>query len=233
VCHRVGFIPVHMEEFDPQRLPPLDVCRQQVESCDVLVLLLAHRYGSRPPGQPLSYTELEYDWALARPPLALLPFIVDPAFPWPPPDIDQGAGADALRRFAARVRSSHLVRQFAAVEAFREDLIVTLKRHEAERPAAPQAGADADAARRFRQPPATPAFHALPPYVGSAPFTGRAESLQALDEWAASGDPLLVVEAIGGTGKSALTWQRVQDRAPSAVDGLAGSGGASTTAPRR
>ena len=60
------------------------------------------------------------------------------------------------------------------------------------------------------------------PYVGSAPFTGRAGDLDTLDEWGRSADPVMVVEAIGGTGKSALTWQWAQDRAPAAVGGLAG-----------
>jgi Domain of unknown function (DUF4062) len=44
VCHRLGLIPVHMEEFDPQRSAPEQVCRREVQSCDVFVLLLAHRY---------------------------------------------------------------------------------------------------------------------------------------------------------------------------------------------
>jgi len=225
VCHRLGFTPVHMEEFDAQRPPPLDVCRQQVESSDVFVLLLAHRYGSRPPGQALSYTELEYNWAVAKPQLALLPFVVDPAFPWPPPDIDRSADADALKHLTARVRASHLVKGFAGVEGFREDLIVALKRHETERPAEPiRTGGDSegDEARLIPQPPVRPAFHAVPAYVGSARFTGRAVHLAALDEWAGSSDPVMVVEAIGGTGKSALTWQWVQDRSPTAINGLTG-----------
>ena len=49
VCHRLGHQPVFMEDFDPQRPPPEDVCRAKVDGCDALVLLLAHRYGSRPP----------------------------------------------------------------------------------------------------------------------------------------------------------------------------------------
>lgn len=222
VCHRLGLTPVYMERFDPQRPPPERVCRAEVESCDVFVLLLAHRYGSRPPGQELSYTELEYGWAVNRPRMPLLAFVVDPAFAWPPPDIDRGADADALARFAARVRSSHLVKVLAGVGPFREDLIVALKQHESALPAAQVPKARAGEARRFRAPPPPPAFHAVPAYVGSAPFTGRAEHLAALDEWAGSADPVMVVEAIGGTGKSALTWEWVQDRGPVVVGGLAG-----------
>ena len=59
VCHRLHLTPVYMEEFDPQRPTPEQVCQREVQSCDVFVLLLAHRYGARPPSGQLSYTELE------------------------------------------------------------------------------------------------------------------------------------------------------------------------------
>jgi hypothetical protein len=224
VCHRLGHVPVHMEDFDPQRPPPENVCRAEVEGCDLLVLLLAHRYGDRPPGQELSYTELEYQWAAARPRMGLLAFVVDPAFPWPPPDIDHGADAAALARLVTEVRSRHLVRQLAEVAAFREDLIFALSRQDVVPPPAVAAGEGEEAGEPGQQyqPPAPPAFHAVPVYVGSAPFTGRSEYLAELDDWGRSADPVMVVDAIGGTGKSALTWQWAQDQAPAAIPGLAG-----------
>jgi len=64
--------------------------------------------------------------------------------------------------------------------------------------------------------PYPPNLYAFPPYSGqSATFVGRREELRYLDQWAdASGEnPMLVVEAIGGMGKSALTWKWIQDRA--------------------
>src|SRR5690242_18929220 len=59
-------------------------------------------------------------------------------------------------------------------------------------------------------------------YVGSAPFTGRIRGVARLDAWGRSPDPLLVVEAIGGAGKSALTWVWTQNSAPAVIGGLAG-----------
>ena len=44
VCHRLGHKAVFMEEFDPRRPPPESIYRAMVESCDMLVLLLAHQY---------------------------------------------------------------------------------------------------------------------------------------------------------------------------------------------
>ncbi|GIF50649.1 uncharacterized protein DUF4062 [Asanoa ferruginea] len=196
VCHRLGLVPVHMEEFPPDRLAPLEVCRGRVETADVFVLLLAHRYGSRPVGESRSYTELEYSWALERPAMAVLPFVVDSSFPWPPPDVDHGADGAALARFIERVKKAHTAKRLADLAAFREDLLLALRPYEPQRPGLTSGGI-----------PAPPTLHAMPPYVGSAPFTGRSADLAALDEWSRSDDPVLVVEAIGGTGKSAMTWE--------------------------
>jgi tetratricopeptide (TPR) repeat protein len=219
VCHRLGHQPVFMEEFDPQRPPPEQVCRAKVEGCDVFVLLLAHRYGSRPPGRDLSYTELEYQWAVEHPDMGLLVFVVDPAFAWPPPDIDRGPDAEALARLVAEVEARHLVKRLAEIMLFREDLIFALSPDQFALPAEPTEEADTREPQPKSRPPA---FHAVPSYVGSAPFTGRSGHLAELDGWGRSAKPIMVVEAIGGTGKSALTWQWAQDRAPAVVDGLAG-----------
>jgi len=57
--------------------------------------------------------------------------------------------------------------------------------------------------------PKPPAFYAEPDYIGSHKFIGRAAELQVLSDWAAPADPtnLLLFEAIGGNGKSMLTWE--------------------------
>lgn len=219
VCHRLGLTPVHMEEFSPERPPPVQVCRREIDSCAVVVLLVAHRYGSRPPGDHRSYTELEYDWALRHADRPLLAFVVDSDFPWPPLEVDRGPDAEALSRFVARVKSSHLVRPLSGLAKFREDLILALRPHETASASAKSAEPSGSAPRRV---PSPPVFHAVPAYIGSAPFTGRSDDLAVLDHWGRSADPVMVIEAIGGTGKSALTWQWAQVRAQEVVDGLVG-----------
>jgi hypothetical protein len=233
VCHRLGLTPVYMEEFDPQRPTPEDVCRRALEGSDVYVLLLAHHYGARPPTQEFSYTELEYQWATSRPDMPMLAFVVDPTFAWPPPDIDRGTDADALARFTAHVLSNHVKRPLAELAKFREDLMLALThlQHEwaAREPPEKDPSKLESPKKNRRGPrdresriPSAPAFHAVPPYVGGAPFTGRAVDLTTLDDWARSPDPVMVIEAIGGTGKSALTWEWAQELAPAVIDGLAG-----------
>ncbi|GAA2697957.1 hypothetical protein [Actinoplanes palleronii] len=67
-----------------------------------------------------------------------------------------------------------------------------------------------------------PAFRAFPPYVGSADFVGRQDDLWKLSAWAMSADPVMVVKAIGGVGKSALAWHWSTTEAPVAIPELAG-----------
>lgn len=65
--------------------------------------------------------------------------------------------------------------------------------------------------------PKAPDLYAEPPYIGSHSFVGRNTQLESLSEWALPSDshPVLLYEAIGGTGKSILTWEWVTKHAPS------------------
>ncbi|MEM6797022.1 MAG: metallophosphoesterase, partial [Acidobacteriota bacterium] len=57
--------------------------------------------------------------------------------------------------------------------------------------------------------PSPPAFYAEPDYIGSHRFVGRAKELEELNDWAKPADQanMLLFEAIGGEGKSMLTWE--------------------------
>jgi tetratricopeptide (TPR) repeat protein len=70
--------------------------------------------------------------------------------------------------------------------------------------------------------PRPPELYAVPPYTLTTEFVGRRAELAELDAWTGSADPVMVVEAIGGMGKSALTWEWVQKRAEAVIPGLAG-----------
>ena len=63
--------------------------------------------------------------------------------------------------------------------------------------------------------PQPPNLYAYPPYIGSHEFVGRQAQLDTLSDWASAADShaLLLFEAIGGTGKSILTWEWVTKHA--------------------
>jgi tetratricopeptide (TPR) repeat protein len=56
--------------------------------------------------------------------------------------------------------------------------------------------------------PPTP-YYAHAYFAGGAPFVGRQAEIGLLDAWASARDSVLVMDAIGGTGKSALAWHWV------------------------
>src|ERR1700730_1934602 len=50
---------VRMEDFGARTDSPLEVSVQAVRSCHIFIGIIGQRYGSCPPGSPLSFTELE------------------------------------------------------------------------------------------------------------------------------------------------------------------------------
>jgi hypothetical protein len=64
-CLRKKMLPVGMESWSASTHPSIEVCRNNVRQCDLVVLLLLHRYGSVEPQSGKAYTELEYEAARA------------------------------------------------------------------------------------------------------------------------------------------------------------------------
>ncbi len=64
--------------------------------------------------------------------------------------------------------------------------------------------------------PLPPARYAVPAYIGSHDFVGRDAELALLKDWSAAedGHPLMLFDAIGGSGKSMLTWHWFEQQAP-------------------
>ena len=85
VIMRAGMIWHGMELFPASTNPVVDECLRYVKEADVLVGIIAHRYGWEPDGKK-SITEMEYDAAEER-----LMFLIDPSLPVnPQKDYDEG-----------------------------------------------------------------------------------------------------------------------------------------------
>lgn len=84
---RSRFFPLMQEYFEAQgERPPLEECLHKVDQCDVLIVIVAHRYGWIPEDQSgsekKSITWLETERALANN-KKILAFLVDPKADWP------------------------------------------------------------------------------------------------------------------------------------------------------
>lgn len=202
---RLGMHPVYQEIFPAADPPPVEVCGQKVDECDALVLLLAYRYGSRPPGDERCYTEVEYDRAQETDKPVLV-FIIEDDHPWPPSEVDTGEDGDRLAALKAKAHE-HTKGKFGSTESLRGQVFAAL--HELERTRRPEANPATSmraAPDRRLRPPALAAF---PHYTGGATqFAGRQRELDELAAWQSGTDHSThVLHAIGGTGKSALAWE--------------------------
>jgi hypothetical protein len=63
---KAGHIPAGMELFSAGSESQLETIRRWIDDSDVYMLILGGRYGSVDPKTSLSYTELEYDYALSK-----------------------------------------------------------------------------------------------------------------------------------------------------------------------
>lgn len=63
---KAGHIPAGMELFTAGDQSQLDVIYRWIDESDVYMLILGGRYGSIEPNSGLSYTELEYDYAVSK-----------------------------------------------------------------------------------------------------------------------------------------------------------------------
>jgi hypothetical protein len=115
----------------------------------------------------------------------------------------------------AELRREYQVATFTSLEDLKEKLIFSLL-------AQLQAGVLTTRVAASEGLPQPPAPYYAHPYIGSSHFVGRKRELAQIDAWADSADTTLVVEAIGGSGKSALTWEWVHTHLPTVLPERAG-----------
>jgi hypothetical protein len=220
VCQRLGADIVAMENFGPDPRTAVELCQEKLERADLFLGLYAHRYGYLPDGfAGRSITELEYEWAAARrPPLPFLLFVANDELPWPPKWVDRGDSAERLQAFVTRLRARHTVGTLTTPEQLREDLFVHLPRFLDQASVAVTRKLPA-----LRDPPEPFVAHQYT-LLQTARVIGRGAELARLDDWVRDPESarLLSLVAIGGMGKSALTWRWFHERAPQAMEPLAG-----------
>ncbi len=69
VCSRLSIDVEAMENWGPDPSAAASLCQCKIANADIFLGIYAYRYGSQPEGfDGKSYTELEYEWAVARRP---------------------------------------------------------------------------------------------------------------------------------------------------------------------
>ena len=226
---RLSHQAVVMERFGPLPGEPVAECERKARECDVLICVVAHRYGYIPePGRgSITRREAEAARAAGRPVLA---WIVSDDHPWSekkeqdrltdPTVLSDPAqvakvieGVQGLQEFKAWLRSSCVYDTFTTPDDLGRKIAVALSSF-AQKKNADGTPASAPSPSEIR------IVHALQP----APhFLGRETIVDELNDWVgdlASPDRVWALVAAGGTGKTAVVERVVASMAPSAANVL-------------
>lgn len=223
-------------EDDAARLDDvIDSSLQKVRDGSAYIGIIGHKYGQTPECRRrnpdrLSITELEFNEALRlkRPILLFLmaddhPVVKADVEPDPEKERQLQAFRERAKEMSTESKVQRVFSMFSSIEDFRDKATRSLRELQALLPPAPASNAVAAAAGP-PPIPVPPRLYAEPPYIGSHDFLGRADELATLGDWTAPADPhpVLLFEAIGGTGKSMLTWHWTTRHAPALRDDWAG-----------
>jgi tetratricopeptide (TPR) repeat protein len=206
---RCDMYPVGMEREDIA-LPysTLESSLRMAQDSQVYIGIFSHRYSD--------LTVQEYHWAVDHH-LPILIFLADAPLNADDREDDPAKQAllDALKTEA---RATHVVAHFSTIEELRFKALASLMRLKENRfHASPHSPSHIAA-----DIPVAPAPYDAHPYFLGHHFFGRQAEVRQLDDWARSSSPMMVIDAIGGAGKSALAWHWLHQHADAILPTLEG-----------
>ena len=235
-CERLSMFPVMMEHLPASDADAIKASLDMVDSADIYVGVYAHRYGHVPKGHDISITEMEYERAVERG-IPRMIFIMHDDHPVLRRDVETGEAEAKLEKFKERLKNRNIVNFFKSPEDLRGHVLHSLAQQQKEDLAAEQQdGAPAsalDSARALHYVsdiPVPPEVYIAHPYtlLQTHDLVGRQDGLNLLTDWVARPEAevyrarVLNVVALGGIGKSAMTWKWFNDVAPQEMRPLAG-----------
>jgi tetratricopeptide (TPR) repeat protein len=226
-CLRQGFFPVMMEHLTAADTNAKAKSLEMVDEADIYLGILGYRYGYVPEDDNpdrISITEMEYDRAVDRG-IPRLIFFMDKTHPLTAADMEEDTKdpVESARRkvkleaLKTRSGTDRVVGHFKSAMELRALVIQALGEH--------------------RDISKTPAHYesdiptAPEPYIAhvytllqTPTLIGRQKELKLLTDWVTDADGARIMSfvAIGGTGKSAVTWHWFKHIAPQEMKPLAG-----------
>lgn len=228
-CLREGFFPMGMEHLPARDADAIRVSLEMVEKADIYIGIFAWRYGHKPEGHDISITEMEFNRAVERK-IPILVFLIHKDHPliidMVETDKDAQKKLAELKERASRGRGR---REFKSPEDLRGEVIHALSDLQERE----QGTLDEKVAPDFHPPniiPKRPEPYIAHPYslLQTKDVVGRQAELNLLTDWVTANTHLPAetrifnLVAIGGMGKSALTWKWFNDIAPNELPNLTG-----------
>lgn len=124
-----GYHCIRMEDFGSWDVEPDEFCRSKVAECDIFVCVAGPLYGSLTPAGP-SYTEREYDAAVARQ-KACLVFLTADDFLLPANLVEPDKKRKRQLAFRKRLCKGHTVTRFSTSEDVAMRVVQALRNWEA------------------------------------------------------------------------------------------------------
>jgi tetratricopeptide (TPR) repeat protein len=222
-CLRQGMFPLCMENLPASDADAIAKSRDLVDEADIYLGIFAQRYGHVPVGHEISITEMEYEHATKRK-IERLIFFTDKDHPLKESDFETGVGRERLKALKERIGAAHVVNFFVSPVDLRSQIINSLSQH---RKCPVHCESVAGTLSDIPVPPEPYIAH---PYIllQTPTLIGRKKELDQLTEWVTMPDSsmyrarILSIFALGGMGKSALTWKWFNDVAPQKMKPLAG-----------
>ncbi len=196
VCEQLvqlGIQPASMDSYTSGTKPPRERDDAEVKDCAGFVIIVGHLYGSCPDGQQKSFTELEYEAALASG-KDVFPFLASEKFPVLATHREDDATHAKLQAFRECIGRDHTPRDFDNVDHLCAEVAAAVPR-------------PTERVGRISVPK-LPHPYLAHPYPIQENFTGRLKERAMLTNWVRAADsrPMLSLVGMGGLGKSALTW---------------------------
>lgn len=219
-CLRQGMFPVMMEHLPACDDEAIGASLKMVDNAEIYLGIYAHRYGFISAGHDISITEMEYNRAVERG-IPRLIFIMDEAHPINSDRIETGDRAIKLKTFKERLLAQNIVIFFNSPADLRAHAINSLSHYRHR---------DLTTFHYLSDIPSPPERYIAHPYtlLQTQSLIGRQAELTLLTDWAVNTKSKIYqarifnVVAIGGMGKSALTWKWFNDIAPQVMKPLAG-----------
>lgn len=219
-CLRQGMLPVMMEHLPATDSDAITESLRMVDEADIYLGIFANRYGYVPKGETKSITEMECERAKRRG-IPRLIFVRQGDVPSDAANQETEECAARLKSLKERLLAERVVNFFRTPEELRGLVINSLSHYRRK---------DATDFHHVSEIPAPPEPYIAHPYtlLQTAGLVGRRTELELLTSWLSDpkaeefGARILSVVAIGGMGKSALTWHWFNQVAPEAMSPLAG-----------
>lgn len=222
-CLRQGMFPIMMEHLPATDADAMAESLRMVDEAEIYLGIFAHRYGYVPVGHAISITEMEVNRAVERG-IPRLIFVMHDDHPLKAADVEKGEGAVKLEKLKQRLQTERVANFFKSPADLRGLVINSLSHYRQ---------SDLTQFHYVSDIPQPPEAYIAHPYtlLQTHGLVGRQAELNLLTDWVTNAKTfallgrrvsIMNVVAIGGMGKSALTWHWFHTIAPQEMKPLAG-----------